>query len=421
MSQTVEGEGNYATCGGWDTASVPPGAPDFSTAPYGSGKFLFKVKYESAAPLTCIEDPNAGIGNNCIKTDAQNPKHGDSGGTTPPGASRACALNSPGGGTTLTYTFACADGVSVRGFLTLVPRLDGNPQSNPSGWAGSFTNCSDARIAAGACTMQLGGIPTKTVKVKGQNVTVVDSAACEAAFPAGSVVNALGTSQTQNLDLKEILFYKEVASEGICDATTLLPTVVGLPAAAYGRYCQSDLGVFYDNVTGNIFTGDSSILEGFDNELRVCPPGPDGVRHTATQDVEQVKLSGVTLEPQGPLNLNCTSGGNTDSGNYKVKIPDQSPLLSVDIDTSPLSTDAPKLEGVSPTSAAIIVDTDGVRKLELTYPTCPDLSANIISRYQPTNNSNVTLHLEGQTNGAGAGSLGPVLFEGEFTIKVNGL
>ncbi len=430
VSQSVEGSGNYATCGGWDTAFVPSGAPtptDFSTAPYGSGKFFFNVTYQSAAPLTCIEDPNAGIGNNCTKTDAQNPKHGGSGGTTTLGASRACALNSPGGGTTLTYQFACADGVSVTGFLTLAPIVNGNPQPDPSGILGSFTNCSQARIDAGKCTMQLGGIPTKTVKVKGQNVTVVDSAACEAAFPAGQVVNALGTSQTQNLDLNEILFYKEVASEGVCDATTLLPTVVGLPAAAYGRYCQSDLGVFYDNETGNIFTGDSSTLEGFDNQLRACPPGTDKLPHTATQDVEQVALSGgITLEPQGPLNLNCTSGGNTDSGGYKIKIPDQSPLFSVDIDTSPLSTDAPKLEGVAPTSAAISVSTDGVRELVLIYPTCnsPEagLSEAVIANNPPlTNNQNVTLHLAGQTNGAGAGSLGPVLFKGEFTIKVNGL
>jgi hypothetical protein len=427
VSQSVEGEGNYATCGGWDIASglpVDPTQDDFNAAPYGSGKFFFKVKYESTAPLTCVEDPNAGIGNNCTKTDAQNPKHDDSGATTPPGASRACALNSPGGGTTLTYQFACADGVSVTGFLTLVPSLDGGGTTQV---APNFTGpCSPERVADGKCTMQLGGIPKKTVKVKGQNVTVVDSAACEAAFPAGQVVNALGTSQTQNLDLKEILFYQEVASEGICDATTLLPTVVGLPAAAYGRYCQSDLGLFSDNTGTNFFAGDPSFVEGFDNELRVCPPGPTGTApHTATQDVEQVKLSGgVTLEPQGPLNLNCTSGSNTDSGGYKVKIPDQSPLLSVDIDTS---TGAPKLEGVSPTSAAIVVDTDGVRKLELTYPTCNNtpeggLSGAVIANNPPlTNNQNVTLHLEGQTNGAGAGSLGPVLFEGEFTIKVNGL
>jgi hypothetical protein len=228
------------------------------------------------------------------------------------------------------------------------------------------------------------------------------------------------------LDAKELLFYQEVASEGECD-TNFLPTVAGLPAAAYGRYCQSDLGLFDDNKPGNIFSNDPLGVEGLDNELRVCPTGPAGTApHTAAHDVEQVALTGgVILEPQGPLNLNCTSGGNTDSANYKVKIPDQSPLLSVDIDRSPLSN-APTLEGVAPNSATIIVDTDGVRKLLLTYPTCnsPEggLSGSVIANNPPlTNNQDVTLHLEGQTNGAGAGSLGPVLFEGEFTIKVNGL
>jgi hypothetical protein len=308
--------------------------------------------------------------------------------------------------------------VSVTGFLTLVPTINGVPQEAPE-----FTGpCSPERVAAGKCTMVLGGIPTKTVKVKGQNVTVVDSAACLAAFPAAQVVNALNSDQTQNLDPKELLFYQEVASEGECD-TNFLPTVAGLPAAAYGRYCQSDLGLFDDNKPGNIFGNDPLGGEGFDNELRVCPTGPAGTApHTAAHDVEQVALTGsVIVEPQGTLNLNCTTGGNTDSGGYTVKIPDQPPLLSIDIDRSPLS-DAPKLEDIAPSSAAIVVE-NGVRKLSLRYPTCSQtpgqgLSANIINRYNPTNNSDVTLHLEGQTNGAG---LGPVLFEGEFMIKVNGL
>jgi hypothetical protein len=68
-----------------------------------------------------------------------------------------------------------------------------------------------------------------------------------------------------------------------------------------------------------------------------------------------------------------------------------------------------------------------VRKLVLTYPTCnsPEggVSGAVIANNPPLiNNQNVTLHLtNGKTNGAGAGSLGPVLFDGTFTIKVNGL
>jgi hypothetical protein len=412
----VEGDNNYATCSGWPKDSVPAGIPDHDSAPYGHGLFNFSVKYQSAATQTCIEDANAGIGNNCTKADAQNPKHGGSGGSTPPGASRACALNSASGGTTLTYQFACADGVSVTGFLTLAPTIDGNPQANPSGTDGSFTNCDTARIAAGECTMRLGGIPSTTTKVKGQNVTVVDAAACAAAFPAQSVVNAFNSGQTQTLDLNELLFYKEVASEGTCDPVTNLPTVPGLPAAAYGRYCQSDLGPL------------PSGLEGFDNVLRVCPVdviNKVAYQHTGAQDVEQVALrGGVKLEPQGPMNLNCSTGGNTDSGKYKVYLVEQAPLLVGDIDITPAN--APKLEGISPLSATIVVGDDGVKRLLLTYPTCSSvpgegLSANIINKYHPTNNSDVTLELTGQTYGAGADSLGPIQFKGEFTIKVNGL
>jgi hypothetical protein len=224
-----------------------------------------------------------------------------------------------------------------------------------------------------------------------------------------------------------MLLYKEVATEGICDATNNnLPTVPGLPAAAYSRYCQSDIGLFSDNTDDLLNNGggiyDDNPGEGFDNQLRVCPIA-DGHAHTAAQDVERAALGDTfAVEPQGPLNLNCTTGGNTDSGKYKIKIPDQAPLLATNIDVSPL-TDAPKLEGVSPLSTSIIIDGDGVRKLELIYPTCgptpgEGLSANIIDKYHPTNNSDVTLTVEGQTDNVG---LGPILFESSFTIKVTGV
>jgi hypothetical protein len=407
---------------GQEPAGNPTDA-QFAAAPYGFGKFFFKINYQAppTSTLACIEDPNAGIGNNCTKCDDQNSSKGCSN-FTPPAASVACKLNGPGGGTTLTYQFACAEGVSVDGFLTLVPRIGdpSTPQPNPSGSSGSFTNCSPARIAAGECTMKLGGIPTKQVKVKGQLVTVVDSTACAAAFPTASVPNAFASGQTQTLGTREMLFYQEVATEGICDPDTELPTVPGLPAAAYSRYCQSDLGPMPENPD----------VEGFDNILRVCPVAHN-VIHTAAQDVEQVKLGGsggaFGAEPGSTLNLNCTTGGNTDSGKFKIKIPDQAPLLATNIDVEPLATEAPKLEGISPLSPpTVIVDGDGVRKLELTYPTCgptpsTSLSDIIIAKYNLTradNNTDVTLQVTGQTQSVG---LGPVLFEAQLPVKVNGL
>jgi hypothetical protein len=263
--------------------------------------------------------------------------------------------------------------------------------------------------------MQLGGIPKKLVKGKTGGL-VVDDAACLAAFPGPySVPNALGASQTQDLKAKQLLVYQEVASEGSC--VNNMPTVQGLPAAAYGRYCQSDLGPNW--ITGG---------EGFDNVLRVCPVDVvSGTRyqHVGAQDVDTVALANkVTIQGYGPLNVNCESGGNTDSGKYSIKIPDQAPLLSVDIDRD--LNQAPKLEGVSPISADIIFDTDLVRKLVLTYPTCnsPEggLSGAVKTSQGPlTNLQDITLHLTGQTNGAGVGSLGPVLFDGEFTVKATGV
>ena len=405
VSQQVIGDGNYATCSGWNLNDTLPPLTNHEDAPYGFGKFHFRVEYQSAAPLTCTEDANAGIGNNCTKADAQNPKHKPSGGTATPGASRACK-NLSGGGTELTYQFACADGVAVTGFLTLVPVVNNSAQTAPN-----FTGpCSAARVAAGECTMQLGGIPTKTVKGKNGG-TVVDDAACLAAFPGSEVPNALNTTQSQILDPKEILFYQEVASEGSCVNT--LPTVVGLPSAAYGLYCQSDLGPLPE------FGG---AVEGFDNVLRVCPV-VDKVIHTAAHDVEQVQLGGnIYVEYQPTLNLNCTSGsGNNDSGIYKVWIPDLGQVRQADIDISPLS-DAPKLEGVAPFDATpnVVRSTDPTQFwLELKYKTCPQLSAKVIANNGGvTNNSNVTLHLNGQIEPKG---LGPVLFNSEFVVKVNGL
>jgi hypothetical protein len=397
VSHSVEGEGNYATCSGWPSGTpvnqLPPGTSSapvlHSDAPFGFGQFFFNVTY------------------------------GKTGSSSSPGATLTCTDNNPG--TTLTYRFFCAEGVSNTGFVTLVPVVGDPPTPQP---APAFTNCSPARVAAGKCTMLLGGIPTKIMKVKGQDVTVVDEAACLAAFGPAAVVNALNSGQTQNLASKELLFYREIASEGQCNTSTPSPTVPGLPSAAYGRHCQSDIGPFTDNEDPtNIFAGDPDV-EGFDNELRVCPTGPKKTPpHTAAHDVEQAALtSSVTTNPQPVLNLNCTSGGNTELARYTVLIPDQPPLLSIDIDISPLS-DAPTLEGVAPISARI-VEGDGVRSLELKYPTCdqgsaPGLSDEVIANNPGlTNNQNVTLHLEGQTKDVG---LGPVLFDGAFIIKVNGL
>lgn len=413
VSHSVQGPGNYATCSGWDFSSAPTGNPDHTAAPYGYGKFFINVTYQSTNTTTCIEDPNAGIGNNCVKfTDLQNKKHGDTSGLTS-GATLACANNNPG--TTLTYQFFCADGASVTGFMTLVPSLDGGTTTQ---LAPSFTGpCSPERVAAGKCTMVLGGVPTKTVKIAGKYVTVVDSDKCALAFPAQSVPNAFDSAQTQNLDSKQMLFYVEKAYTGSCDSN-MQPTEVGDPTAAYGVHCQSNIAPFSDNTGDNYFPNDPP-SDGFDNELRVCQTASGNMPHTAAQDVEMVELNRyLTVDFQPTLNLNCTSGDNTDSGVYKVWIKDQPPVMAADIVTSPLSA-APKLEGVSPIRTATKVDLNGVTTLELTYPTCSDLSANVINAYNPANNSNVTLHLtDGTTKPTTSLNY---RFKTQFEVKVNGL
>lgn len=411
----------YAICSGWDdTQTVFPPDVDYHDAPYGWGKFWMNMEYSSASFTPCVEDANAGIGNNCVKfTDQQNKKHGGTTSTATLGATRACKNLVPSG-TQLTYQFACAEGVEMTGYLTVKP---GTPQPWVEGTQASFTNCASERLTAdptsqyyATCTQVWGGVPMTTTKIKGQTYDIVDADACAAAFPAADIPNALNTNQSQPLAQSQVLFYQETATEGTCD-TNDIPTVVGVATAAYGRGCQSDLGP------------DWPVGEGFDNVPRDCAPATEGSvthYHSAAHDVEQIKLANdLNLDFHPVLNLNCTTGGNTDSGIYKVWIPDQQPLLSVDIDTTPgpllfVVDNAGKVNGVTPTGTAIVTLADGTRALELRYPTCSDLSQYVIDAYSPANNSEVTLYLKGGTNST-IGGLGPLEFDGQLPIKVNGL
>lgn len=413
----------YATCSGWNVSDTniydADGNIQHALAPYGSGKFLFDINYSSTATTSCIEDANSGIGNNCVKfTDNQNKKHGDSTTATPTGATLACADNYPG--TTLTYQFFCSAGVEVTGELTLVPVLNGVAQVAPE-----FTNCGEARVADSACTLKYGGIPMKTVKIKGVDTEVVDVDACLAAFPEADVANAVGSTQL-TLASNALLFYQETAYTGSCDSLTDLPTDQGSPTAAYGRYCTSDIDTFEDNTGDNVYPGDGLLAtaspniggDGFDNELRVCEETNNNGPHTGGQDVDTAELADILVTAQPTLNLNCTTGGNTDSGGFKVWISDQAQLLAGSISVDPLSN-APTLEGVSPTKVTITNEL-GVDTLELVYPTCNALSENVINNNNPTNNSNVMLHLTGGNIQPTGSSLNQTL-KAEIEVKVNGL
>ncbi|MDH5613114.1 MAG: hypothetical protein OEY66_11740 [Gammaproteobacteria bacterium] len=433
VSHSVQDPNNteeYATCSGWnvfadgstDVEYNEDGSINHAQNKYGSGKFLFDINYSSTATTTCIEDANSGIGNNCVKfTDLQNKKHGDGSTATPTGATLACADNYPG--TTLTYQFFCSAGVEVTGELTLVPVLNGEAQVAPE-----FTNCGEARVADSACTLKYGGIPMKTVKIKGVPTEIVDVDACLAAFPEASVANAVGSTQL-NLASNALLFYQETAYTGSCDSMTDLPTDQGSPTAAYGRYCTSDIDTFEDNTGDNVYPGDGLLataspnigIDGFDNELRVCEETNNNGPHTGGQDVDTAELADILVAGQPTLNLNCTTGDNTDSGKFKVWISDQAQLLVSSISTNPLS-DAPTLEGVSPIKATVTNEL-GVDTLELVYPTCNALSAAVIennSLDSSSNNSNVMLHLTGGNIQPTASSLNQTL-NAEIEVKVNGL
>lgn len=418
------------TCSGWDIGGVQYTADGnvdhYNNPPYGVGQFNFNITYASDTITPCIADADSGIGNDCIKfTDAQNTGNGGSKKTTTSstgptaGATLACENNYPG--TTLTYQYYCADGADVTGYLTLVPTINNVAQAAPL-----FTGpCSAERVAAGKCTMKHGGVPTQQVKIKGTLTTVIDTQKCLDAFPQADVNNALESGQSQPLAAGAMLFYQEIAYTGSCDPTTELPTDDGSPVAAHGRYCQSDISNFDDNVDHgdptNVFPNDPQYVDGFDNELRVCEQSDLPPPHTGDQDVETDQLANFTVDFGPTLNLNCTTGGNTDSGKYKVSITDQATVLAANIDVDPLS-DAPTLEGVSPINAVINTDDFGVQTLVLTYPTCNTLSGNVIannSLVSSDNNTNVFLHLSGQTIESTA-TLNQDL-EAQIEVKVNGL
>jgi hypothetical protein len=431
---------DYAICGGWKLGTAPSGSltnpdgtpnltvlePDENDeggAQHGWGYFYYNATYTSKNATTCIEDPNSGIGNNCVKfTDNDNKKHGGGDPVPTSGATLACADNTPG--TKLTFQFNCADGVDTSGFVTLVP----NPNEAELQIAPDFTGpCSRERVAAGKCTMQIGGVPTKTVKIKGQSVTVVDTNACLETFPEAYIPNALGSGQTQLLAAGAILYYEETAYDGFCDPNNNnLPTLDGAPTAAFGRKCTSDMEPFPTDMTetevGNYFPNDPLEVDGFDNELRVCyKESKNDTAHTNVHDVETVELANITVDAGPTFNLNCTTGGNTDSGKYKVLISDQAALLAGNVDVTPLS-DAPTLEGVSPIKAEINTDDFGVQTLVLTYPTCVELTANIIANNDlgsEDNNTNVTLELTGQTEPTTT-SLDQTI-KALIEVKVNGL
>jgi len=439
---------NYAICGGWDIDTAPSGSltnsdgtPDtdvLNTAAHGWGYFYYNATYTSSTTTTCIEDPNSGIGNNCVKfTDKDNKKHGGGDSNPTSGATLACADNNPG--TTLTYQFYCTDGVDTSGFITLVPYPNGATilQTVPD-----FTGpCSTERVMYGKCTMLMGGVPTKTRKIKGQNVTVVDQDACLEIFPEADVPNALGSDQTQLLAAGAILYYEETAYQGSCDQNNL-PTLEGAPTAAFGKECTSDMEIFTDNTGDNYFPTDPEYVDGFDNELRVCyKESNKDTAHTNNHDVETVELANITVDFQPTLNLNCWTGnGSNDSGIYKVWIPDQGQLLASSVVADPLDK-APKLEGLSPSKVGIVtlVDTNGTEdpaddvyteNLELTYPTCAPaplqgLAEIVFEKYgTQENNSSVTLNLTGdiltKDELGNPISLGQTI-NVDIVVKVNGL
>jgi len=449
VSQHVDETNKYALCAGFDASNItePPASllsclendpitdpndenpyddiwATSSTCPYpdlGYGWFESTITYTSGSVEQCVEDANSGIGNNCQPTDCQNKKHNDGCGVVSTGSTVACKDNT-GGGTTTTYQFYASPDVNVTGYIKLVKNVQWNLDHTPG-----FTNCSSERIMADKCVEQWGGWPTTTVKVKGKLVDVIDWSVIDEAFPDADIPNALDSGQYQHLANRAVLFYEEVDPDGKCSDG--ISTLNGVPKAAYARYCTSDIDTFTDNVGTNWFVSDPTdptpTGDGYDNELRPCFKNPNYV-HTASADAERIQLTGTFLPnvtSQPVLNLNCDSGNpNNDGGGFKVQVYETALLPAADFVTS--GADAPLLEGVSPSKASdVLTDSTGLKYVELTYPTCPDLSHNVIDNNpSATNNTDVTLHLTNMHWDTSSDSLDYDSDDSTgLSVKVNGL
>ncbi len=386
-----------ARCGGWEdnqlTVFKDPNDPDYSPPPFGEGRFHLRVKY-TLFGSTCIDDPgNKGGGNNdpilCDRTDPQNPKHGG-GGSSGGSSGVVCRDDHPVLGTaSLEYTGFCENGVSVTGFLTLLP-------TTPINEIPEFTGpCGADRVAAGKCTLQLGGLPTVTTTKGKKTTTSVDPELCAAFFPEGPVPNAFGpdpvcsndktqvctvdsdcgdgnTCVVRDLEEGQILRYVEEYPGNTCAQIVGVPDAPqAVPTLAYGAYCQSDIDEFKnDDNTPGVCSNDNALsceqdadcgdgntcdnnwfeddpgVEGFDNVFRECPifEPPDGSTpyvHAGTHEIETFGLAeDITLtQSSQSLNMGCQNADH-----FQVRITDQDQLLAGDVSLNP----APTLKPLGP-------------------------------------------------------------------------
>ena len=377
----------------------------------GEGRFSYHVEY--TIPLA-TSDPNRGGGNEtCGKCDPNNPKKGAS--CTGCSINQTCT-NLSTTESQFTVKAFCQQGVIVTGKMVLLPTVNGSPQPAPP-----FTNCDAARVAAGTCALELGGLPLT-------NNGTVDGTACAQIF---DLVNVGGDTNKQ-LAQKQLLLFQQ-NYQGQCTSATLGD--FGLESPDSGtkkglhRECNSDYG---DN---NFVAFNENFLDGqgLDNTVRGCVVGTndDGspAFHVA-QGGETAKTIEVTVDvtPES-VNLRCVVGSDSGIATATICTTPEFNVTNVDIAALPVlfvegdtsCSGGPCIVPAIPGGFSFAASSSGLcsgdfsQDMRITYRTCSvNLNglAQVIRNWKPdiTAGTKVPLRLHGTIGN------GSVVIEGADTI-----
>jgi len=300
-----------AHCAGYKADTYATNPEPYSVGD-NDGDFHLTVTYTLA--ICSYQDGNNGHGNEiCTQLDPSNP--GNGGTTVSPGLSGVRCTSDGSGGSYLTYTAYCEEGVTVEGELTSI-------ESSAPDW----TNCSTTN---GHCTLQLGGLPTTT---KGKRL-LIDSKTCEAFFP-----------EDAPLALSQLLLYKEWYPGAACqDQYTPPDTDVFQALVGKSRYCDSGFGTEWNPDTD---ANDPSVA-GLDDTFRGCvstisTSTGEPVNHTASIEALafQVEVS-ADFNPNSYNMNSCNDQGkvnvqlSTQKGIDVTRIAGVDPNGAIDPDKAP--------------------------------------------------------------------------------------
>jgi hypothetical protein len=367
--------------------------------PLGEGRFTYHVEY--SIPIA-TSDPSGRSNLECeTKCDPNNPQSSKKGTTSCTGCSvNQTCTNLSTTESQLTIKAFCQQGVIVTGYLTLLPLVNGSPQPAPP-----FTGCDAESVAAGECSLIVGGLP---LTKRG----TVDDFACAELFAAVDLLS----DPNKHFDPKQLLLFQQ-GYLGQCSTATSGDFGLELPQGAklgLHRECNSDA---FDNVPRGCV-----VAENTDGS-----PAYHVVDGAETAKSIQVE---VDVTPES-VNLRCDAG--TDSGiataticttpQFNVTNVDTAvlPVLFVDGDCDGGPCIVPAIPGgysFAATSSGLCSG-DLNQDMQITYRTCSATGTGLAQRIFSANpgivdGTLVPVKLQGTS---GNGTV-PVLIEGVDTVKV---